>query len=73
MKRKPTRRDLLIIIGRLQDLNGQIRIVFHDRNPNREEDVQKLLTEQFQLCVEARNWDPPIMTDSGPWGKPGDS
>ena len=35
MKRKPTRRDLLIVIGRLQDLIGKATAAHgNDRDPN---------------------------------------
>lgn len=65
-KRKPTRRDLLIVIGRLQDLIGDIVVVFHDRNPNREAQTNARIRRALALCIEVRSYDPP--TDGrSPW------
>lgn len=71
-RRKPTRRDLLVVIGRLQDLIGRASShAGNDRSPNRLANTQGTLDEAVQLCVEARCYDPPIK-DSGPWaGVPG--
>lgn len=67
-RRKPTRRDLLIVIGRLQDIVGAIKAVDHDRNQNRADDKEPLFKKAFDLCVEARSYEPPIK-DSGPWSQ----
>jgi hypothetical protein len=65
-KRKPTRRDLLVIIGRLQQLIGRADgAAGNDRNPNRAATVKGVLTEALELCISARSYDPPV--DSGPW------
>lgn len=69
MKRKPTRRDLLIVIGRLQDKIGRAMAEDNDRNPNRAAQVQGVLTEAFDLCNEARAQDPSIEDNLGPWGE----
>lgn len=67
MKRKPTRRDLLVVIGRLQDLVGQAKAGYwNDRSPDRADAVVKPLEEAFDLCVEVTSQDP-LMESSGPW------
>lgn len=66
MKRKPTRRDLLIVIGRLQNEIGLAMAQFNDRNPERERDVNAALATAHDLCIEVRSQDPPI-TPTGPW------
>ena len=66
-KRKPTRRDMLIIIGRLQGEIGRARAANNDRNQNRQAEVDGVLDEALALCIEARGYDPPIMRDTGPW------
>lgn len=59
MKRlKPSRRDLLLVIGHLQHLIGHAMSRFNDRNPNRQEDVEKALNKAFTLCIDARGFDP---------------
>jgi hypothetical protein len=70
MKRKPTRRDLLVVIGRLQHLVGLADALNHDRNPNRHAEVHGTLEEALKLCIEVRSQDPPIDHHSGPWGEP---
>lgn len=68
-KRKPTRRDLLIIVGRLQDLIGDAVAANGDRNINREEDLQNIFKRAHKLCVEVRSYDKPIEKNLGPWGE----
>jgi hypothetical protein len=67
-KRKPTRRDLLIVIGRLQDKLGRISSAMNDRNPNREAEVHGAVQEGMDLCIEARSHDDSIRGRLGPWG-----
>lgn len=69
MKRKPTRRDLLIVIGRLQNLIGIARGANNDRNRERQAQVDGRLEEAHNLCIEARSFDPPL-EDTGPWSGP---
>ena len=70
MRRKPTRRDLLVVIGRLQDIIGRAKgISWDDRDPDRQDHLQKTLEEGFELCVEVIAQDPPI-EPSGPWSAP---
>jgi len=68
MRRRPTKRDLLVIVGVLQDAIGQARGDNHDRNPNRFEDVDGTLAAAFDLCVAARSGYPAIEDRLGPWG-----
>lgn len=70
---QPSRRDLLLIIGELQSLLGQIQAVDTDRNQRREDDKQPLFKRAHELCIDARSFDPPIEGGSRrgwPWGKP---
>ena len=66
MKRKPTRRDLLIVINRLQGLVGSIGGTAGDRNPNRAAQLDALQDVALNLCIEALSQDPPV-EPSGPW------
>lgn len=69
LKRKPTRRDLLVVIGRLQDLIGQAMAAHgNDRNPDGFEQGQDALDAAHALCVAATRQDPPIKS-SGPWAE----
>lgn len=60
VKKKPTRRELLAVVTELQRLIGSAS-AYHanDRNPNGFEQGQRLLSEAFQLCLDARSFDPP--------------
>jgi hypothetical protein len=60
VRSRPTRRDLLIVLGQLQTIFGEAKGVSNDRNPNREHDLQAKLQEGFDLCLGARNFDPPM-------------
>ena len=71
MKRKPTRRDLIVVIGRLQAMIGSADASNHDRNPNRQAQVHDMLLRALRLCIAARGFDPPI-EDSGPWSEKSD-
>jgi hypothetical protein len=67
MKRKPTRRDLLVVIARLQHHIGCAH-TFHgnDRDPDGFEKGQDELKAAEHLCHEASAADPPVKI-SGPW------
>lgn len=67
MRRKPTRRDLLVVLQRLQNLIGDSK-AFHgnDRDPHGFAKGQRLLEEAFTLSYEAQGFDPPVK-QSGPW------
>lgn len=68
-RRRPTRRDLLVVIGRLQDLIGETDHRHgNDRDPNGFERGQRALKLAHKLCVDARSFDPPIEDRLGPWG-----
>jgi hypothetical protein len=67
--KKPTRRDLLIVIGRLQRLIGLAGSKNHDRNPNRFAEVTAALDAAHNLCVDARSFDAPIENSRSPWFK----
>lgn len=57
---KPNRRQLLRVIGELQDLIGRANALHaNDRDPNGFEKAQAALDEAFQLCLDARSFDPP--------------
>lgn len=67
-KRRPTRHDLLVVIGRLQNLFGELAMVAGDRNPDRAHDIDRVQRAGLALCIEASAQDAPV-TLSGPWGE----
>lgn len=71
MTRRPTRRDLLVVIGVLQDTIGRAH-GYHgnDRDPNGFERGQRLLNKAHDLCIRALGQDSPIESNLGPWGAP---
>lgn len=67
--RKPTRRDLLVVIGRLQGIVGKAAgLVLNDRAKERAHVVADMLQEAHDLCIKARGFDEPIESNLGPWG-----
>jgi len=66
---RPTRRELLIVIGHLQDLIGHIGSRNHDGNPNRAAQVTAGLQAAHNLCILARHFDPPIVKSKSLWMK----
>lgn len=68
MKRRPTRRDLLVVIARLQDHIGRAQ-GYHgnDRDPDGFERGQEELKAAERLCHEAAAQDRPVKVN-GPWG-----
>jgi hypothetical protein len=57
---KPTRKELLNIIEELQGCFGDIAALQRDdRNPNRGADILRMTQKGFDLCCEARSFDPP--------------
>lgn len=66
-KRKPTRRDLLVVIGRIQGLIGSISGTAHDRNPNRAAQLDSLCRYGVKLAIDARSYDNDAAT--GPWAE----
>jgi hypothetical protein len=72
-KRRPTRRDLLIVIGRLQDQIGVgMMLLGDDRHRDGFELGMKSLRKSHDLCIEARSQEPPILHASGPWATEAD-
>lgn len=65
--RKPSRKQLLRAIGELQMLIGDA-IAFHtnDRNRHGFEHGQKALRKAFEICIDARSFDPPDDTEQEP-------
>ncbi len=59
MKNRPSRLDLLTALSRAQTLFGKVQAAANDRNPNRAEDIKRLTQEGFDLCLSAREFDPP--------------
>lgn len=63
--KKPTRRDLLLVVTELQGLIGKAMTRHaNDRDPDGYEKGQKLLEQAHALCIQARTFDPP--TDAEP-------
>lgn len=56
--RKPTRRDLLQVIGRLQNLIGGALEVNHDRNRDSHAQTTLALDTAHSMCIEALAQDP---------------
>jgi hypothetical protein len=70
-QRKPTRRDLLLVIGELQDIIGHIGSSYdNDRGPDRAQLVRDGVERGLKLCFLARSYDPPL---SGSWPRKGTS
>lgn len=57
---EPTRRDLLLVIGELQNIIGNLKACDHDRNPRRQDDKDPLFAAAETLCIDARSFDPPV-------------
>jgi hypothetical protein len=71
-RRKPTRRDLLIVIGRLQSKIGRaLGVASNDRNQNQQAILNGVLQEAHDLCIDARGQDDPIDAPTGPWADDG--
>jgi hypothetical protein len=67
-RRKPTRRDLLVVIGRLQDAIGRGLSAYDGEGRFRADAVHNALRPAFDLAVEALAQDPPLDPNTGPWG-----
>jgi hypothetical protein len=65
-KRKPTRRDLLVVISRLQTLVGSIGSAANDRNSNSAAQLAAIERRGMQICLEATSQDPAV-TNTGPY------
>ena len=64
---RPTRTDLLAIIGTLQTVFGKIDSAAGDRNSNRAAHIAAMTKFGHQLCVDARSFDSPEAGDKSPW------
>lgn len=63
--KRPTRRDLLLVIGELQGVFGRLRAAaMDDRATERAAALQDLAELGHDLCIKARSFDPPI---TGRW------
>lgn len=59
--RKPTRKDLIRLVTELQDLIGEALAAHdNDRDPDSQLKVRTPLSTGFDLCVQARSFDPPM-------------
>lgn len=69
MKRKPTRRDLLVVIARLQFAIGGARMYYEDdQNDHGLALGRRELEAAHSLCIDALGQDPPLDVTRGPWG-----
>lgn len=58
--KKPSRKDLLKVIGELQNLVGSAHGLHgNDRNRMGFEEGQKKLEQAHELCIQARSFDKP--------------
>lgn len=63
--KRPTRRDLLLVISELQDIIGALGAVYaNDRAVERTGTIQELEKRGFDLCVRTRSFDEPT---TGRW------
>lgn len=61
IERKPTRRELLMILSKVQDLTGAAHgLHANDKNRMGFEYGQSKIMEAFELCVQASQFDSPI-------------
>ncbi len=65
LARKPSRNDLLRVVSELQDLIGEAMAAHdNDRDPDSQLKVRAPLVKGFDLCVQARSFDPPSRSAS---------
>lgn len=59
--KRPTRRDLLLVIGELLDIiGGLVGTYLDDRAVERSQPIQDLGARGMKLCIDARSFDPPL-------------
>ena len=63
---KPTRKDLLRVIGQMQDLVGQAKAIYLNDRGERAERIIPVLEQAHDLAIQATSYDPPV---SGKWPK----
>lgn len=67
-KRKPSRKDLLVVIARLQNhFSEALALVDDDRHSDRKVQLRGALNNGFTLCVEATEQEPAPPAICGPW------
>lgn len=66
---KPSRSDLLAIVSTLQSIIGAIGTAASDRNPNRAAHIEALVQFGHELCIKARESDPPSAGENSTWAK----
>jgi hypothetical protein len=67
--RRPTRTDLLAVVGHLQEVLGALLAAKGDRNPNRAAEMAQLADYGLNVCIQARSFDPPTAGSRSPWAK----
>jgi hypothetical protein len=62
--KKPSRRDLLLVIGELQNIIGALGSAYgNDRAVDRAQPIQDLTNRGMRLAILARSFDPPLEGD----------
>ncbi len=71
-KRKPSRRDLLIVVEQLQNMIGEADgLRQNDRDQNAYSCEGVVLRKAHDLCIDARSFDDPVEGKSrNGWGEP---
>jgi len=65
-RRRGGTRNLLLVLGRLQDLCGKARAAYSDdRSPDRAKRVCDPLDEAFNLCIRTLEHYPPMLPRKG--------
>jgi hypothetical protein len=62
-RKKPTRKDLLRVIGRLQDVTGKYMHP-NDRDMFWIDKFMSDMKDAFNLCISATSFDPPVEDES---------
>lgn len=65
--RRPTRRDLIVVLTRLQGHVSQSAALAMDENLD-PKPLRQELKKAFDLCVDALEQDLPASPTAGPWG-----
>jgi len=68
-RRKPTRRDLLIVIGRLEGAVSELANMFHPHANNTADRADVIARRALDIAFAARSFDPPVDGRLGPWGE----
>ncbi len=66
---KPTRRDLIVVLTRLQNLIGRAMAAVHnDQIEDHTAAIFDPLNLAHELCIEACGYDASVAPTVGPWG-----